>query len=131
MRGPELAHRDRPRFAEGQCVPSGSADPGDEDSRVRIYFLVEMIEAALIERDDIAALVLAEEQRDGLAAVELVDGRADARGNRHLCQRYGEAAVGYIVHSRRQAVADEDADEIADALLVREVDEGRPAFAPA
>ena len=47
-------------------------------------------------------------------------------GHRHFGEADREAAVGQVVHGGGDAVADEDADEVADLLLVRR---GRPAAA--
>ena len=59
------------------------------------------------------------------------DRRADAGGHRHLGQRDREAAVGEVVDGGDEPVADQRADEVADALLVREVDRrGRAFLAP-
>src|SRR6185312_6108873 len=74
----EVADRERARLAERERCAAGRPDPGREEAGIGVDLLVEPVEEAALYRHEIARLVFAEELRDRVAAVELVDSGADA-----------------------------------------------------
>ena len=80
-------------------------------------------------RDQIACLVLAEEERDRLdRRARDADFGTDVAGQRHFGQRDQQPAVGEIVARVDAAVFDQLAHECAVLLLRREIDRRRGAL---
>ena len=121
-------------LAEFQFRAAGGADPRRMDAE-RLGLVPDgknlLALGIEIERDDVAALVLAEEDGNRVRSGEAGDRRADARRHRHFGERDGEPAVGDIVHGGGDAAADQLAHEIADALLMRQIDRRRRAVGAA
>ena len=123
---PQLCNRYGNHIAEFQIGTGRLADPGHEDPGI----LGAGEDGVNVIRPDghhVAPLVLAEEDGEGRMARKRVDDGADARGDRHLGQGHGEPAVGAVMDGGGEAVADQAADEIADAFLMGQVDGRRRA----
>src|SRR5690606_31792698 len=82
-------------------------------------------------RQQIAALILAEILQDRVLILEIGNGGANTRGNRHFSETHGEATIGQIMAGGGNAGADQLADEIASPLFMRQIDMGRRAVAAA
>ena len=124
MRLSEDAKGDGEEAVGGEIVAAGQTDRGDIDTRLK---RAGDDRFGPVGGQQVAALVLAEEQHMGVGAAGGVQGETQIGGQRHLGGGHDQAAVGQVVNRSHRARPDQAAHEVAVAPLDGQVDRRRGA----
>ena len=110
-----------------QTAAAGHPNRSKRYSR-RFGGLEKLFAVSRAHRQQVTTLVLSEKGTKRRGTARQLHHGTDTRSHRHLGKGNREPAIGEIVRGRHSSSADAGAHEIADALLMGEVDRRRGAF---